>query len=869
MCGSRFPRRRGMADKNPSKIYICRIDHEHDRIYSENVVEYLNNRGISSKIVQLADDGLRPELQECLDDPEAAVLGFNAALDHSWLKSGRFLDAAEQRGVPVVQWILDHPSARWAEFEASTPTNSRFLFNSEQQQRYFETYCLPGALTGTTGGVGPNCRCRVGELNPTGFSQRPITCLIPLSLNRVRSIEQSESAIAALEHPLGDAVREAIVSAQHDLTGSLHSHVAAALAARKRIVSPEGFNVLCQFVEEGVQTFRRLKIFSIAKNYPVLIQSDDSAASVVVSSVASFAANVGMRLTLERVPTCRAVLSVTPMNDMIHDRAMNALTAGCVAIIESNAANGAVFTHGENALLFRYDDDSLAECLDVVCNQAERAYEIARAGMSLRDDPRIRFGQFQSVVDLAQRGAERVLQDVRSTGDVPTADGDRDSETSPSRVSVTGHHRPELSVVVVVHNMVREASRTLYSLSPAYQRDIAADDYEIIVVDNGSSSPLDAEMVAGLEGNFRLIRLDPAPPSPARAVNQGLAKARGRGIGVMIDGARIVTPGLLHFARHGLGLFPRAVVVTLGWYLGRDYQRWAMEGGYNRDREDHLLASIDWPHDGYRLFEISAFDEGSVDGWFAPVGESNGLFLSREAWDLLGGVDERFDQPGGGFLNLDTLARAVDLPDSEMVILLGEATFHQLHGGIATNADYRSFPQTLAKWSAQYERIRGRPWIEPSPQNRTYIGMLPSAVLAHFSRSIIEPVRGLPLGSSFDRSLWSLAPSRRPTDPVCSALLALAEREFRERRFEAAAAVARIARGYAPDEPGPQHLLTHAGMWLPHGDPPESRRAEVRLARGKAYRLLGNSAAAEAEFKAVLAVDPDHETALSELTEMQ
>ena len=182
---------------------------------------------------------------------------------------------------------------------------------------------------------------------------------------------------------------------------------AAALAARKRIVSPEGFNVLCQFVEEGVQTFRRLKIFSIAKNYPVLIQSDDSAASVVVSSVASFAANVGMRLTLERVPTCRAVLSVTPMNDMIHDRAMNALTAGCVAIIESNAANGAVFTHGENALLFRYDDDSIAECLDIVWDQPERAYEIARAGMALRDHPRLRFGQFHNILDLARRGISR------------------------------------------------------------------------------------------------------------------------------------------------------------------------------------------------------------------------------------------------------------------------------------------------------------------------------------------------------------------------------------------------------------------------------------------------------------------------------
>jgi glycosyltransferase involved in cell wall biosynthesis len=118
-------------------------------------------------------------------------------------------------------------------------------------------------------------------------------------------------------------------------------------------------------------------------------------------------------------------------------------------------------------------------------------------------------------------------------------------------------HRPDLSVVVVVHNMAREAPRTLYSLSAAYQRHIGADDYEIIVVDNGSTPPFDAKVIDSLNGNFRLLRLDPAPASPARAVNRGLAEARGKVVGVMIDGARIVTPGLLHFARRGVELYPR------------------------------------------------------------------------------------------------------------------------------------------------------------------------------------------------------------------------------------------------------------------------------------------------------------------------
>ena len=84
---------------------------------------------------------------------------------------------------------------------------------------------------------------------------------------------------------------------------------------------------------------------------------------------------------------------------------MNALNGGCVAILEDNLAGKRIFKHGKNALLFRYDDDSIEECLDIVCNQPDRAFAIARAGMRLRDDPRLRFGQFRNILDLARRAA--------------------------------------------------------------------------------------------------------------------------------------------------------------------------------------------------------------------------------------------------------------------------------------------------------------------------------------------------------------------------------------------------------------------------------------------------------------------------------
>ncbi|MEK6321322.1 MAG: glycosyltransferase family A protein [Acidobacteriota bacterium] len=419
---------------------------------------------------------------------------------------------------------------------------------------------------------------------------------------------------------------------------------------------------------------------------------------------------------------------------------------------------------------------------------------------------------------------------------------------------------PNLSVVVVVYNMPREGPRTLHSLSAAYQRHIEPDDYEVIVVDNGSNPPFDPKVIEGLSGNFRLIRIDPASPSPVQAVNRGIAEARGEVIGVMIDGARMVTPGLLHFARHGAGIYDRAVVASIGWFLGFDDQRWALEGGYDKKREDALLKSIDWPADGYRLFEIGTLANSSSNGWLLPIAESNALFLRRELWGILEGFDERFDLPGGGVVNLDTYRRALELPNAELVVLLGEGSFHQVHGGIATNSDIDLFPDLRRRWAQQYETIRGRPWASPTHDRPTYLGTLPRPALSHLVRSVLDPIpRGNsgPFGGSFDRSLWSITPIVRPADPGIAALVELAHTEFRAGRFEAAAAVARLARNHAPDEVEPQRLLAHASPWLRTRMPPNDRRAEFHLALGEAYRVLGNGGKSASEYRAALTFDDD------------
>jgi hypothetical protein len=210
-------------------------------------------------------------------------------------------------------------------------------------------------------------------------------------------MEENSQSLRALDSRLADVVLAAIASAQNDLNNPIETHIIAALATSSQIVSPQTFNLLCQIVEQSVQTSRRCKIFSIAKRFPVLIQSDESAIPFVKGSVAFLATNVGMQITLARIPLCRAVLSVSPFCDMIHDRTMNALNGGCVAIAEDNLGSKGVLKHK-----IRYGDDSLEECLDIVCNQPEYAYEIAQGGFMLRDNPRIRFDRFNNIIALAK-----------------------------------------------------------------------------------------------------------------------------------------------------------------------------------------------------------------------------------------------------------------------------------------------------------------------------------------------------------------------------------------------------------------------------------------------------------------------------------
>ncbi|MCB0131210.1 MAG: hypothetical protein KDD78_10185, partial [Caldilineaceae bacterium] len=97
----------------------------------------------------------------------------------------------------------------------------------------------------------------------------------------------------------------------------------------------------------------------------------------------------------------------------------------------------------------------------------------------------------------------------------------------------------------------------------------------------------------------------------------------------------------------------------------------------------------------------------SPTGWLGRINESNLIFLSRVLFNELGGFDERFSSPGGGIVNLDFYRRACDLPNSTLITLLSEATFHQVHGGAMANQPASELPQRLQACNEEHRRIRG------------------------------------------------------------------------------------------------------------------------------------------------------------------
>ncbi len=250
----------------------------------------------------------------------------------------------------------------------------------------------------------------------------------------------------------------------------------------------------------------------------------------------------------------------------------------------------------------------------------------------------------------------------------------------------------KLSIVVIFYNMQREAKRTLFSLSAKYQN-INKELYSVYAVDNGSLEPLDREFVESFGSNFHYIYYNTTSKSPVEAINSTIKEINTPYIACMIDGARIASPNIINYSLDMLNLHKDPIVYTIGMHIGPDVQNISITKGYNKTVEDKLLESINWQENGYNLFNISSLALSSKEGFFSIPSEANYFAMKKDSFINIGGYNEKFQYAGGGLCNLEFFKRASTTYTP--ICLLGEATFHQIHGGVATNAPMDKHPYKI------------------------------------------------------------------------------------------------------------------------------------------------------------------------------
>lgn len=302
---------------------------------------------------------------------------------------------------------------------------------------------------------------------------------------------------------------------------------------------------------------------------------------------------------------------------------------------------------------------------------------------------------------------------------------------------------PLLSVIVIGYKMARQLGNTLYTLSTRYQRGVSENDYEVIVVENASNQNFDESALLSLGNNFHFFRRQESTVSPVPAMNFAFKKCRGEIVGLIVDGARMVTPGVLQYVLMAHRMSSQVLTAVPGYQLGHKPQNESALEGYCEEVEQSLLAGIDWQHDGYELFKIASISGANPNGYLQPIMECNCLFAPLQSFRQIGFADERFNLRGGGAINLHMFRRLGLLPDSKLVVLPGEGSFHQYHGGVTTSghasvaaesAQHRAQLQDI--WQHGFHSLRREPVLLGAvpPQAQPYLQLSSEKAQTRFKR---------------------------------------------------------------------------------------------------------------------------------------
>ena len=245
---------------------------------------------------------------------------------------------------------------------------------------------------------------------------------------------------------------------------------------------------------------------------------------------------------------------------------------------------------------------------------------------------------------------------------------------------------PKVSIILIGYKMPTQLQKTLETLSTEFQRGVRAEDFEVILVENRSTQNLPEAVVEALPENVRYFLRDESGHTPVPAINFAFEKCRGTYIGLIMDGARMLTPGVIDNALKCLRLDSNILGVVPGYHLGMEEQHEHDDPEVALREEAQLLDSVDWRRDGYELFRISTWSGANRNGYLHPIMECNCLFASRDNYEAIGYANTDFTLRGGGSINLHIYRSLGMLPHTRVFVWPGEGSFHQYHGGVTTSS---------------------------------------------------------------------------------------------------------------------------------------------------------------------------------------
>jgi hypothetical protein len=169
------------------------------------------------------------------------------------------------------------------------------------------------------------------------------------------------------------------------------------------------------------------------------------------------------------------------------------------------------------------------------------------------------------------------------------------------------------------------------------------------------------------------------------------------------------------------------VIVVPGYHLGRSMQHEVEDTATLLADQQRFLADVAWRQNGYRLFEWACFSPANRHGFLHPFMESNVFFCRRQTFIDIDGCDRRFQYPGGGAINLHLLRKLGLHADRPLIVLAGEGTFHQYHGGVTTSGQTEDHAGRVAQFRTQLQDIwqQGFRALRREP---VLLGQVPEAV---------------------------------------------------------------------------------------------------------------------------------------------